>query len=109
MEELLLENLIEVGPDARALDILVAIYRSPRMPLHTRMRAAVAALPYESPKLAVTAVVEGKDFASLLEARLKRGQSMLAKAGPGPMIEARAEPRRTGEAQPEARSFIRRF
>lgn len=92
-----------------SLEFLRAVYWNDKLPLSVRMRAAMAVLPFEHPKLAVTAVMGGKDFASLLEARLRRGQSMLAKAGPGPMIEARAEPRRTGEAQPEARSFIRRF
>jgi hypothetical protein len=29
------------------------------------MRAAMAVLPFEHPKLAVTAVMDGKDFASL--------------------------------------------
>jgi hypothetical protein len=63
---------IDVRSDARALDVLVAIYRSPRMPLHTRMRAAIAALPFESPKLAVTAVVTTEDLAERLErARLR--------------------------------------
>ena len=36
------------------------------------MRAAIAALPFESPKLAVTAVVSEQDFATVLDRRLKR-------------------------------------
>ena len=69
---------IEVPSDARALDILQAVYRSPRMPLMTRMRAAALALPFESPKLAVTAIVQDKDFASILEARIKHWRSLEA-------------------------------
>jgi hypothetical protein len=47
------------------------------------MKAAIAALPFECPKLAVTAVVEGgSDFATRLE---------LACARSAKVIEARAE------------------
>jgi hypothetical protein len=60
---------IDVGPDAKAHDVLVAIYRNPQMPLHTRMRAAIAAIPFESPKLIATAIVNEKSFAAILERR----------------------------------------
>ena len=40
------------------------------------MRAAIAALPFESPKLAVTAVVSEQDFATVLDRRLKRIEEM---------------------------------
>jgi len=43
------------------------------------MRAAIAALPFESPKLAVTAVVSEQDFATVLDRRLKRIEEMKAK------------------------------
>src|SRR5262249_39365674 len=77
MEELLLwEDQIAVAADAKALEVLQAVYRSPRMPLNTRIRAAALALPFESPKLAVTAIVQDKDFASILEARIKHWRSL---------------------------------
>src|SRR5262245_4774848 len=73
MEELLLwDDPIGVGSDARAHDVLVAVYRNPKMPLHTRIKAAIAAVPFEMPKLQATAVMDGKDFASLLDARMRR-------------------------------------
>ena len=49
------------------------------------MRAAIAALPFESPKLAVTAMVSEQDFATLLDQRLKRMEAMRAD-------EAKAQP-----------------
>jgi hypothetical protein len=55
------------------------------------MRAAIAALPFESPKLAVTAVVGEKDFASILEARIKHWrqleQTKLVEHQPKPEVE----------------------
>jgi hypothetical protein len=65
-----------LGPAGTSLDLLQAIYRSPDQPLHTRMRAAIAALPYEHPKLAVTAVVDGTED---LGARLHRAIERSAK------------------------------
>src|SRR5215471_15847444 len=65
------ENL-DIGPNATALDLLQAVYRNPGQELHIRMRAAMAAIAYETPKLAVTAQVTEQDFATLLDRRLKR-------------------------------------
>jgi len=59
-----------------ALETLKAIYQNAEMPLHTRMRAAVAALPFESPKLAVTAVVTTQDFAERLEKAKARSDAV---------------------------------
>jgi hypothetical protein len=73
------ELIDEIGVDlnARAHDVLMAIYRNPRMPLHTRMRAAMAAIPFESPKLAATAHIEmGQDFASKLDRACLRSDNV---------------------------------
>jgi hypothetical protein len=78
---------LELPANGISLDLLKAIYRDPSLPLPTRMRAAIAALPFESPKLAVTAMVSEQDFATLLDQRLKRMEAMKADA-----IEARPQP-----------------
>ena|SRR6516225_10138027 len=85
---------IEIPPDGISLDLLRAVYRSNQLPLTTRMRAAIAALPFESPKLAVTAMVSEQDFATVLDRRLKRIEEMRAKvieAKPA-QIEAKSNP-----------------
>jgi len=65
-----------------SLAYLQSIYRDPLQATYVRMKAAIAALPFECPKLAVTAVVEGgSDFATRLE---------LARARSAQVIEARA-------------------
>src|SRR5262249_56226709 len=61
---------------AVAFDGLEAVYRNPGLPLATRMRAMIAAIPFESPKLAVTAQVSESDFATLLDRRIARYQEM---------------------------------
>src|SRR6516225_9789376 len=71
---------IEIPADGISIDLLRAVYRNSSLPLTTRMRAAIAALPFESPKLAVTAVVSEQDFATVLDRRLKRIEEMKANA-----------------------------
>jgi hypothetical protein len=81
------DDPLKLNPNAMSLEGLQAIYRNPGLPLTTRMRAMIAALPFESPKLAVTAMVSEQDFATLLDQRLKRMEAMKADA-----IEARPQP-----------------
>ena len=64
----------EIGlpPDGNSLQFLQACYRNYALPLHTRMRAAMAALKHEVPALLATAIVNENSFAELLDRRLKR-------------------------------------
>jgi hypothetical protein len=59
-------------PNGMSIDLLRAIYRSASIPLPVRMRAAIACLPHEVPRLMVTAQVNEQSFAELLDRRLKR-------------------------------------
>jgi hypothetical protein len=67
---------IEIGPNGMSIDLLRAVYRSASIPLPVRLRAAIAALPHEVPRLAVTALVNEQSFAELLERRLKKMEAM---------------------------------
>jgi len=69
---------IEIGPHGTSLDLLQAVYRSNALPLHTRMRAAMVCLPFETPKLLATAIIDERDFATLLDQRIKRFAEMEA-------------------------------
>lgn len=62
------------------LVFLKAVYMNGELPLSVRMRAAIELLPFTHPKLAVTAVVNEGDFASLLDRRLKRIAEMNGQA-----------------------------
>jgi hypothetical protein len=53
------------------------------------MKAAIAALPFETPKLAVTAMVEGEGIAALLEALARIRSGEIGSNKPPPMIEAK--------------------
>jgi hypothetical protein len=99
---------IEIPADGISLDLLRVIYRNNQLPLTTRMRAAIAALPFEVPKLAVTAVVSEQDFATLLDRRLKRLEELkLLEANGAKAIDAQPQPVET--KPPLARTNDRRF
>jgi hypothetical protein len=86
----------DVAECRSALELLQAIYRDPQHPLSTGMRAAAVALPFECPKLAVTAYIADDNFAERLERALARS----AKATK--MIEATAIQRNEGLSASEA-------
>jgi hypothetical protein len=100
-EPTLEDDPLQLSANALGLEGLQAVYRNPRLPLQMRIRAMIAALPFETPKLAVTATVSEHDFATLLDRRLKRIEEMKAK-------EIEATPVINGE-KVDARLADRRF
>jgi hypothetical protein len=65
------------APDGEtALGLHQAVYRDKRQPLHLRLKAARDALPYEVPKLGITAYVhDGATFAQALDRAIARSQA----------------------------------
>jgi hypothetical protein len=61
LAELADDGSIEVPPGASSLAFLQAVYRSTEQPMVRRMKAAIAALPYEHPRLAVTVALDGAE------------------------------------------------
>jgi hypothetical protein len=72
-------NALQLRPDAMSIDLLRAVYRSTTIPLSVRMRAAIACLPHEVPRLMVSALVNEQSFAELLDKRIKKMEAMNGK------------------------------
>jgi hypothetical protein len=88
---------IEIPRNGNSLDLLQAVYRLSDLPLTTRMRAAIAALNYELPRLAVTAQITENDIAAVLDRRIAHYKELQRANGSSKLIEAKAEP----EPEPE--------
>ena len=94
-----------------ALEFLQATYRNHNVPFHSRMRAAIAAIPFESPKLAVTTVVTDESLAVKLDRAWMRTKRAME------VIEAKPEKPRPDPPKekpwlptvPDLRRFRRRF
>jgi|SRR5262245_35598211 len=94
---------IEIPSDGISLDLLRACYRNSSLPLTMRIRCAVAALPHEVPRLAVTAQITENDFATLLDRRLEQMKQLKA----APVIDAKPQQVETKQPLPDRR--YRRF
>jgi hypothetical protein len=85
---------ITLPPDATSLHFMQAVYRDSRQPMPRRMRAAVAALPFEHPKLAVTVDASRAFAAQMEELSRLRGKSNVIDAKANVAI-APGEPERS--------------
>jgi hypothetical protein len=84
-EKVMEKDLCEIArPKATPLEFLQAVYSNEGLPLQARLKAAIEAAQYVHPKLAVTATVNGGDFAVQLDRAVERSRMVEAK----PMIEA---------------------
>src|SRR5258707_14639166 len=98
---------LEFPPNGQSIDLLRAVYRNPSIPLPVRLRAAIAALPHETPRLAVTALVNEQSFAELLDRRLKKMAELEDGKSPMTVVEG---PKAEVEIRPPLpRTLDRRF
>src|ERR1700688_1972461 len=79
-----------VGEPASALDYVQDVYKGRRSADPWRMRAAMAALPFETPKLAVTTNISNENFSAMLDRAIARSQGS-GRNAPA-QIELSAEP-----------------
>ena len=67
------EPPLAFGANGTSLQFLQAIYRSAEQPMVRQMKAAIAALPFEHPKLSATLAVQADDsWAAKLQAAIAR-------------------------------------
>jgi hypothetical protein len=69
-------DVLRLDPKATPLDLLLAVIRNSRLPLHTRLRAAGIAAPFIHPKLSVVASVTTEDMALRLERAKARADAV---------------------------------
>jgi hypothetical protein len=93
------------GPEGEtSLELLQTIYRDRKQPLNVRVRCAVEALPFETPKLSATAIttMNGQSFAEALERAIARSNSPVPLLN-GPVMELPASELKKPFARPYRR------
>jgi hypothetical protein len=75
------------GPKSGALRYLQSIYNDPCEAKSLRLKAAIEALPYETPKLSAIANFDAKEFAIALEQTIKRSRAALVGRGEAVEVE----------------------
>jgi len=104
------DKQLDLGPTASSLDLLQAVYRCNGLPLTTRMRAAIAALPHEVPRLAVQALITEQDIATVLDRRIAHYQQLQLIGANGAKVIDQPEVKLQVETKPPlARTPDRRF
>jgi hypothetical protein len=94
---------------ANSLEFLQILYRDPRQPMLRRLKAAIAALPFESPKLGVSVVIDAsEDFAKRLDAAIARSMRVI-EARPEPKPPEPMDHRPTVDHRPPVATTDRRF
>ena len=88
---------VEIGPNDLSIDLLRAVYRANHLPLHTRMKAAMACLKHEVPTLGISVVVNDADIAT----RLDRAIARIANAENKPINGNATVTNRTIEPEPK--------
>jgi hypothetical protein len=107
----------EVLPDIDAHGYLIGVYRGTIKPNGSRLRAAIAALAFEKPKLAVVATRREDDLAERLEQALQasqqvmNGQSRQQVIEAKPVVEAQVDepPDHSGPFAQDSKSRFSRF
>jgi hypothetical protein len=96
-----------------SLELLQSIYRDETQSLYVRKAAAKDALPYEFPKLAVTAVITDESFAVQLDRAVARSRTAVktieAKPIEKPVIPPPPSTDLWKPTVPDLRRFRRRF